>query len=311
MEDKIGIFVACHKQSQIAENPLLIPIQVGASLTDDRYFGMICDKTGKNISDKNKEYCELTAQYWAWKNTDYDYYGFFHYRRYLTFNHVIQVESDRTISKKRVRPYKELDCIPKDLVKYGLDLNLMEQTIPNYDIITVLREKLDVTVYQQYCQYHPKENLDILLDIIKVKTPEYMPAAYEYMNAKCIYYMNMYIMKKNVFCAYMTWLFDILSDYEKVKGYRNLEPRIMGYLAERLFGIFYTYQRSKGYKCAEVPYLKFYDTGEGEDKRNIRTFHLGSSKYELRIDMRKVNRLFPAGSRRRLFLRKIILKNRY
>ena len=85
----------------------------------------------------------------------------------------------------------------------------------------------------------------------------------------------------------------------------------MGYLAERLFGIFYTYQRSKGYKCAEVPYLKFYDTGEGEDKRNIRTFHLGSSKYELRIDMRKVNRLFPAGSRRRLFLRKIILKNRY
>ncbi len=304
--DRIGIFVACHKWAKIAENPLLIPIQVGASLTAERYSGMICDNTGDNISIKNKAYCELTAQYWAWKNTDYDYYGFFHYRRYLSFNRVVPVKMDGTISGKKIRPYEELDSIPENLTRYGLNAELMEQVIPGYDLITVLRERLDVTVYQQYCQYHPKENLDALLNIIEAKTPEYMPAAKKYLNSKNIYYMNMYIMEKKIFHTYMSWLFEILSDYENIKGYQNLEPRIMGYLAERMFGIFYTHQCSKGCRCAEVPYFKFYDTGEGGDKKNIRFFRLG--KYEIKVDMRKINKIFPAGSRRRLLLRSFLLK---
>ena len=29
---------------------------------------MIGDDTGDNISDRNPQYCEMTAQYWAWKN---------------------------------------------------------------------------------------------------------------------------------------------------------------------------------------------------------------------------------------------------
>lgn len=309
MEDKIGIFVACHKWTKIAKNSLLIPIQVGAALTEERYPGMICDNTGDNISEKNKEYCELTAQYWVWKNADYyDYYGFFHYRRYLSFKEVIPVGENGIVLKKKIRPYEELDSIPEDLAKYGLDAELMEQAIPDYDLITVLREKLDVTVYQQFCQYHPKENLDVLLDIVEKRTPEYALAAHEYMGSKNIYYMNMYIMKRDLFHVYMSWLFGILNEYENVKETQNLEPRIMGYLAERLFGIFYTYQRSKGYECAEVPYLKFYDTGEGGDIRNIRVFRLGSSKYEIKVDMRKINKLFPAGSRRRLLLRSFLLK---
>ena len=53
----------------------------------ERNFRACChDDEGDNISQKNKTYCELTAQYWAWKNEDADYYGFFHYRRYLAFD---------------------------------------------------------------------------------------------------------------------------------------------------------------------------------------------------------------------------------
>lgn len=41
---------------------------------------MIGDDTGDNISDKNREYCELTGIYWTWKNYDKlenpDYIGF-------------------------------------------------------------------------------------------------------------------------------------------------------------------------------------------------------------------------------------------
>lgn len=46
-------------------------------------FWIFHDDTGDNISCKKRCYCELTAQYWTWKNIQADYYGFFHYCRYL------------------------------------------------------------------------------------------------------------------------------------------------------------------------------------------------------------------------------------
>lgn len=57
-----------------------------AALADHRFKGMQHDDEGENISYKNPYYCELTAQYWAWKNLDADYYGLFHYRRYFSFS---------------------------------------------------------------------------------------------------------------------------------------------------------------------------------------------------------------------------------
>ena len=59
---------------------------------------------GENIYPKNPDYCELTAQYWAWKNIDCDYYGFFHYRRYLTFHRVCPVmASGRILGNASIR----------------------------------------------------------------------------------------------------------------------------------------------------------------------------------------------------------------
>ena len=81
----IKIYVSCHKECFVPSNKLLYPIQVGTCFAEE-IPGVLHDNTGDNISDKNKMYCELTAQYWAWKNDDADYYGFFHYRRYLNFS---------------------------------------------------------------------------------------------------------------------------------------------------------------------------------------------------------------------------------
>ena len=48
---------------------------------------MIGDDTGDNISELNRNFNELTAIYWAWKNYDKlgnpDYIGLAHYRRFL------------------------------------------------------------------------------------------------------------------------------------------------------------------------------------------------------------------------------------
>lgn len=47
------------------DDSVYLPIQVGAALHPA--LGYVPDNTGYNISDKNPNYCELTALYWAWK----------------------------------------------------------------------------------------------------------------------------------------------------------------------------------------------------------------------------------------------------
>lgn len=312
----IKIFVVCHKPAYVLQNPLLCPIQVGAALSEKRLEGMIGDDEGKHISEKNPRYCELTAQYWAWKNCDAEYYGFFHYRRYLSFAKAYEVNPDGALNvKKAVCPYEELDDIRGDLSAYRLEQKAMEQLIRQYDLITVMRERLNVTVYQQYCQYHDPTPLDDVLSVIEKRYPQYWKAAKCYMNSKEVYYLNMFIMKKTVYMEYMSWLFDILETYEQSSDYTGFDGdknRLMGYLAERLFGIFYVYQRQKGLHCAELTYLRFYDTdpdgAAGRQDRNIRVFRLKPTKIEIKIDMRMFNKMFPAGSKRRILLRSIFLR---
>lgn len=59
----------------------LRPVGVGGY----RHEGFKSDATGDNIAALNSSYCELTVQYWAWKNTQSDYVGLCHYRRLMNF----------------------------------------------------------------------------------------------------------------------------------------------------------------------------------------------------------------------------------
>ena len=369
-KEKINIFIACHKPSYVPDNPLLCPVQVGAELTDERLKGMQPDNEGDNISAKNPYYCELTAQYWAWKHADCDYYGFFHYRRYLAFDKVCKVQADGSIDGKRITPYIELNNVWDDLSCHKIDEESMRELIRDYDILTVYRERINTSVYEQYCRYHNRACLDKAIEILKARHPEFSTAADRYMSSHEVYYMNMYIMRKDIFSEYMSWLFDILEEYERCAGmylsseaatdtvnvsgcelqkadidaelelkadvnvsadkaaagikdtdsktapdsqqgrddgHGLIEPRIMGFLAERLFGIYYTYKLSRGAKCGELRYIKFYNTDPDAKTSNteLRSFSVGPLK--LKIDMRKLNRLFPAGSRRRMLIRGLII----
>ena len=69
----IKLFVCGHQPTAVPEHPLLVPLQVGAALAEERFPGFLQDDKGESISAQNRFYCELTAQYWAWKNIRADY----------------------------------------------------------------------------------------------------------------------------------------------------------------------------------------------------------------------------------------------
>ena len=145
----VKILVACHKNTALLKSKILLPIQVGAALGKEKLENMLADDTGENISEKNPMYCELTAQYWAWKNLEADYYGFFHYRRYLNF-------SDRKYKEDRWGNVRENILSEEMKEKYGLSDGKIEALVSSYDL--VISEEKNIAsmpgkasnVYEQY-----------------------------------------------------------------------------------------------------------------------------------------------------------------
>ena len=123
----IKIFVSCHKDSFVPDNPLLYKIQVGTALSKTRLDSALHDDDGDNISNKNKAYCELTAQYWAWKNVQAEYYGFFHYRRYLSFQEEYPVQKDGSVSAKKMLPYQLCETPVAGVEQFGITQEKIEK----------------------------------------------------------------------------------------------------------------------------------------------------------------------------------------
>jgi len=296
---KIQILVAAHKKVYAPENRMIRLIQAGSALAKERLPGMLHDDEGENISGRNRSYCELTVQYFAWKNLEADYYGFFHYRRYMNFAKEYPPGAAGTRRYSRQAPYTEADSLRTGLTDYALDEEHMRAVVEKYDVITVLAEHMNVTVYEQFCQFHDKAALDRMIAILKKRRPEYAAACDAYMHSRYLYFCNMYIMKREYFREYMDWLFPLLEEFEAGKdadGRAGEEVRMAGYLAERLFGVYYTrLMRRKEARCCELQYVIFH--------KNIRWFRLWKNGPELAVDMRKINRLFPAGSLRRRAMR--------
>lgn len=263
----IKILISCHKQSMVPDSKIMLPIEVGADLRKKHIEGILQDNQGKNISSKNKMYCELTAQYWAWKNLDADYYGFFHYRRYLSFS-----DKKRPVDQWQnvIEESPDSNC----LKKYNLEDDYIQKLVREYDL--VLSEEKNVTkmpdknpsVYEQYKNGRSLniKDIDLVHDIIEEKYPDYLDTFEKVMKGEKTCLCNMYIMKKELFHEYMAWLFDILFEFEKrsdmseytVEGYRT-----PGHLAERLLTVFCWYtEEKKNLKVKKLQTIVFLKTDQ-------------------------------------------------
>lgn len=251
----IRFFVSCHKNFPVPKDLLLAPVQVGAALAGERYPGFHQDDDGENISIKNRSYCELTAQYWAWKNVKADWYGFFHYRRYLYPD----------VAAKR--PYR-IEAEPTVELLDRLGYESFPNLVEKYDLIVPWGEDMHLPVREHYGQakYHHGKDLALAENIVKELTPEYGDSLESYLSQSVCYFGNIYIMLAAVFDRYCNWLFPILAEFDRradLTGHSPQELRVNGYLAERLFGGFYIKLKAEGAKTLELPRVDFIpDTGE-------------------------------------------------
>lgn len=253
---KIKIFISYHKEGEILSSDILTPIHVGAAVSPLK-LDMQRDDTGDNISLKNERYCELTAQYWAWKNTESDYYGFMHYRRHFAFREIPEPVGlgGVTILPRINEEYKNY---------IGLSDNEIYAAVKDYDVI--LPMPIDSSAWgtlSNEVQFSSLDNLhavdfDLACQTVLELYPEYENAVSEFRNGTKAYWYNMFIMRKEIFRDYCTWLFHILEETEKKTDFTYFseqEMRTLAFMAERLLSI-YMIKLIKDHPSLKIKHLK-------------------------------------------------------
>lgn len=274
--DDIKIFVACHEDSYVPKSEILVPIQVGAALTKERFGGMIADDTGDNISNKNRSYCELTAHYWAWKNCSADYYGLFHYRRYLSFN---RVHNDT----KGIYSLEYSELTQDVIEDIGLHDETIRKLVEQYDIIVPIELEFGGKYKNVWEQYEKSPHLHIsdmrtAVEVLGNLYPEYRESANEYMESNRGRFCNMFVMNAHYFNEYSEMLFNVLAKTEEQIDFTNYsidEYRVIGHIAERILGIYiyhlqkYSHAKIADLRTVKIDYTKKYILRPAFPIRNI------------------------------------------
>ena len=211
---QIRILAACHKPYPVPGEAFCLPVEVGAALHDKPIPGFTPDNTGENISEKNTNYCELTALYWAWKNLDADAVGLVHYRRYFAKGRLSKQIADEADFRKA------LEKAPV--------------------ILPVKRHYWIETNYSQYIHAHHEQDLTVTRQVLAERCPEYLAVYDREMAKRSGHRFNMLVMQKDRFDAYCAWLFSVLFEIENrldISGYDAYSARVFGFIAERLLDV--------------------------------------------------------------------------
>lgn len=212
-EKTAGIYVAC----SIYDKPLQdsytfikeeLSLQVGAALTRERISAdAIPDYEGENISDRNKQFCELTGLYWIWKNACEDYVGLVHYRRHFL-----------------------------------LPDNWLERMIGNrIDVLLPVPLYVAPNIAENYKERHIASDWEYLMEYFKKKLSKEYEVAEQIFSGNLYYPCNMFIARKEVLDQLCEWMFPILFAVakhggEKKDSYLNRYP---GFISERLITYFF------------------------------------------------------------------------
>ena len=255
---RVKLFMVYHKPSPFLGAEPFVPIQVGFApdIPD-----VVCrDDTQDNIAAKNPNYCELTAQYWIWKNVRAEYVGLMHYRR--------------LISLTKCDEWTFTDFSEETRAKFGWNAECVDALLKDYDILLPPDDAVFppgerghvMTPYEFHCREHRKCDIDAAIAAIHDLTPEYDGYAKQ---ALCVdtheCFGNVCVMRKDLFDAYSEWLFKILFEVERrIELPKNREEaRLFGFLSERLVMVWLGYARDRlGARVWNAPSMPFGDFPE-------------------------------------------------
>lgn len=258
-DNKIKILVAGHKNVSVLRDDIYLPIQVGAKMADKKFTSpWVGDGSGDNISEKNKEYCELTGLYWAWKNLkDVDYVDLCHYRRYF---YPVQSNLSNIIRKAgRFIIYLGVSLLPQRVSReYSFsnadslsfeEFSSLESEI-NKKLISKLRgadivlpKKMffsKFSIFEQYSISCNSCDFEIMIDVLSDEFGYDREQIEKITRKHSLGLCNMAIMRKEILDEYCTWLFQSLFkiesriSFEKRSSYQN---RVIGFLGERMLHV--------------------------------------------------------------------------
>lgn len=219
-------------------------IKVGSNVSDEeaQKHDYLVDDVGNNISSENPFYCELTAQYWAWKNlneSDAYYIGISHYRRYFF---------DYSLSSKEFKD----DIISKERI---ISILKKKKAIMSFPTVKYAGYG---TLYKNKSDDNQDKHWIIIRDIIKKDYPELEDSFNKVLYGRFTTWGNMIITTKEIFDSYSAWIFEILKKYDRVLEEQGEEriPRVDGFLSEYLLLVWF----HKFLKRKEIKYLEVRNT---------------------------------------------------
>lgn len=233
----LKILVSYIKPSFLFKSEILIPIHLGRSIakraskdgviSDDdlKWLYENCigdDDFEENISQVNRRVGFLTGTYWAWKNYEKlgnpEYFGSFGYRRLLKPNFL------------------------KNLHEYDIILPKPRNLYPE-------------SIKEQFICYHGMEVYQNMINVFEAVYPNEKDQLRDYLDGNLGYFDELYVMKKNVFFDFCSWIFPLLFKFLKLPKTKNeTETRDIAFIMERLTG-YYCYrltQKKLGYDEEDV-----------------------------------------------------------
>lgn len=246
MNSDIKIYVSKHREFHTIQSDIIETIWCGNLSKKNKRS----DSQGDNISNLNDKFCELTTLYWAWKNEKRKYFGFFHYRRFMSFN-----------LNKTKNIYSEFYFDDETIKEHCLNDANIREIVNNYDLILPKKDTLNCSLYEQYknSNGHFIEDLDLALEILISKYPNFKKWIEVTKKQNYIYFFNIFIAKNEIFNNYCEWLFPILFELNNKIDFQNrnfYSNRVVGFVAERLFNVYVNYLiDTQNVKYCELPII--------------------------------------------------------
>lgn len=285
-EKTIKILLGYFKPAYLIKSDIFVPVHLGRMVANEitrsgaitseaaqwMKENMIGDDTGDNISGLNRSLCEVTGQYWAWKNYEAlgnpDYIGFMQYRRQFIFTPEKIKDLDKHKHDIGYPSIRFFNPTPDLLNNLGLTDNVIRKYMTHYDIILPKISNLGligVTSLRNDFVDHIEgthiEDFDTMHALVKQKHPELTDVIEEQTSTPFKYMYMMYIVPKEVFFDYMEFVFPILFDLQKqidTTGYSVNGKRTVGYLAELLCDCYFKKIKKEGkWKIKELDITLF------------------------------------------------------